>query len=179
VPLILLRHTRPEGAAGICYGRTDLALRATFAAEAARLATDLPPLARLVSSPLGRCRRLADRIAAARALRVEVDARIAEMDFGRWEGRRWSEIARADLDAWAADFEGARPHGGESPAMLAARVGAALHDVGPAPVLWVTHAGVARAACALLGRLDGWHTRLDFGAWIELDMPTGTPHPRR
>lgn len=87
------------------------------------------------------------------------------MDFGRWELRPWSEIARAEVDAWAADFEHARPHGGESVAELRDRVAAALRDAAPGqgPALWVTHGGVIRAVCAILGAHQGWDTRLDFG----------------
>ena len=121
-----------------------------------------------MSSPRRRCRRLAERIAAARRLALTEDPRLAEMDFGAWEGRAWGAIARDELDAWAADFHQARPHGGESVAMLAARVGAALAEAAPAdpPVLWVTHSGVVRAACALAGVAQGWKTELDFGGWI-------------
>ena len=96
--LHLIRHPRPLVAAGICYGRLDLeaenatALAASLRAE---LPTDLP----VWRSPLSRCRALAE------ALHPQplIDARLAEMDFGAWEGRSWDTIPRAELDAWAAD----------------------------------------------------------------------------
>lgn len=166
--LILLRHTRPDIAEGTCYGRTDLGLPATFAEDAARAVADLPRVARIVTSPLTRCRRLAEHVAETRALPLCSDARIVEMDFGSWERRPWSEIPRAELDAWAGDFEGARPHGGENLAMLAARVGAALAERGDEPELWVTHSGVIRAVCARLGLADGWDTAMGFGKWMEV-----------
>ncbi len=168
--MILLRHTRPAVANGICYGRSDLDLGPDFEQELADVLGGLPQVARIVSSPLGRCLRLARRIADARGLALDVDGRLIEMDFGSWDGRAWAELNRADLDAWAADFYNARAHGGESVSMLAARVGAALDEVLPAtpPVLWVTHAGVARAAAAHRDLADGWDTRLAFGAWIDL-----------
>jgi alpha-ribazole phosphatase len=177
--VILLRHTRPAVADGVCYGRTDLALAASFEDELVVVLAGLPPVARVLTSPLGRCRRLAAAIADARGLPLSVDPRLAEMDFGAWEGRQWSALPRAELDAWAADFHGARPHGGESVAMLAARVAAALADAppGPPPALWVAHAGVARAAAALAGRADGWDTRLGFGRWLDLAAPAGAPPP--
>jgi alpha-ribazole phosphatase len=151
-----------------------VALAEGFGAEAARIAAELPPVRCVVTSPRARCHRLAGHIAAVRGLALVEDPRIAEMDFGDWEGRPWAEIARDELDAWAADFGGARPHGGESVAMLAARVGEALDAAapGPPPELWVTHAGVVRACCARLGRPDGWRTRIDFGAWIDLTRVT-------
>jgi alpha-ribazole phosphatase len=179
--VILLRHTRPAVADGICYGRSDLGLAADFDAARTAILRDLPEVARVVTSPLSRCRRLAEAIAEARGLDLATDARLAEMDFGRWEGRAWAAIPRAELDAWAADFHGARPHGGESVAMLAARVEAALAEAPTErpPVLWVAHSGIARAAAALTGRAEGWDTALGFGAWLDLsDDPARTsPSP--
>lgn len=165
--MILLRHTRPDVAEGICYGRTDLGLAPGFAAEAARLVADLPAVAAVVTSPLARCRRLAERIAAARGLALAVDARLVEMDFGRWEGQAWSDIPRHELDAWAADLMHACPHGGETVADLAARTAAALDDLarGPRPVLAVTHAGVIKAARARRMGPAAWESTLPFGAW--------------
>lgn len=169
--LILLRHTRPPGGAGRCYGRTDLAPGPGFAREAAAIAAALPPVRSIATSPLVRARRLAEAIAAARDLPPPaVDPRLAEIDFGSWEGRPWDAIPRAELDAWAADVEGARPHGGESVAMLVARVAQALAHwrARPGPVLLVAHAGTARAARALAGDPEPWSFRLAHGAWIRL-----------
>ena len=86
------------------------------------------------------------------------------MDFGAWEGRPWDAIARAELDAWAADFMDARPHGGESVAMLAARTAAAIaagRAAGGRTVV-VTHAGPIRAA------LGDWDRAIGYGEAIEL-----------
>jgi alpha-ribazole phosphatase len=171
--VILLRHSRPAVAEGTCYGRSDLAPGPDFEAAAATVLAGLPPVAAVRSSPLARCLRLAERIAAARGLALAIDPRLMERDFGAWEGRPWAELSRTELDAWAADFLHARPHGGETVAELAKRVAAALADVdahGP-PVLWVSHSGVARAACAALGRHPLWNAHLDFGAWMELAPP--------
>ena len=165
--VILLRHTRPAVAEGICYGRTDLDLAPCFDGHAARLAASLPPVAAVVTSPLTRCRRLAEVIAAARGLHPVPDPRLIEMDFGLWEGRPWDALPRAELDAWAADLLHARPHGGETVAELAARTRAALADLAarPGPVLAVTHAGVIKAARAARDGPAAWHGTLDFGAW--------------
>lgn len=168
--MIVLRHTRPAIAEGTCYGRSDLALDDGFEAGLAAILRDLPPVSSVRTSPLSRCRRLAERLAAARGLPLDVDEALVEMDFGAWEGVPWCDVPRSELDAWALDFRHARPHGGESVAMLEARVGAALADAASIrpPTLWVAHAGVARAAAALTGRAQGWDTRLDFGRWLDL-----------
>ncbi|WP_181164705.1 histidine phosphatase family protein [Amaricoccus solimangrovi] len=165
--LILLRHPAPAIDADICYGRADLTLQPGLE-DPRRLPEPPPPFASLATSPLRRCRRLAERLGAERGVAVTVDPRLAEMDFGRWELRRWHEIARSEVDAWAADFENARPHGGETVTELRARVAAALAEArdAPGPALWVTHGGVVRAVCGLLGAHAGWETRLGFGQML-------------
>lgn len=168
--MILVRHTRLLGGEGVCYGRADLPCADTFDAEAAAVLAALPAVDRIVTSPAGRCARLAGAIGRARGLPVAVDPRLAEMDFGRWEGLAWDAVPRAELDAWAADFHDARPHGGESVAMLAARVGQALVDLrnGGGAVAAVTHNGVIRAALAAAGRPGAWRADTPFGGWVEV-----------
>ncbi|MFP4240094.1 alpha-ribazole phosphatase family protein [Rhodosalinus sp.] len=168
--LTLLRHTTPAVAPGTCYGRTDLALADSFEAEAARVIAGLPEVAHVVTSPLGRCLRLAERIAEARGLRAEVAPLWTEMDFGRWEGVPWAELPRDELDAWAADFYGARPHGGESVAELRDRVAAGLARLPAEPVVVVTHMGTIKAALHLAGQTGAWEHTVAFG--------TAVPVPR-
>tara|TARA_R110002073_G_scaffold18564_10_gene68614 strand:+ start:8346 stop:8867 length:522 start_codon:yes stop_codon:yes gene_type:complete len=165
--LILLRHTRPEGADGICYGRTDLPLAAGFEADVARLLAELPAITRILSSPLSRCLRLARAIADARGHTVEIDDRLIEMDFGQWENRPWDDIPREQIDAWLMDFDHARPHGGESVTQLSSRARAGFDAAvaGPVPALAVTHAGVIKAAMAATGAPKGWHTSTGFAQW--------------
>ena len=168
--VILVRHTRPAVPAGVCYGATDLDLASTFDDEAAAILAELPRAERLVSSPLRRCRRLAERIGAARGIAPVFDERLREFDFGAWEGVPWDDIPRSELDAWAADFLHARPHGGESVRMLRDRVGSAIADYrrsGASHVV-VTHAGVIKAALARAGHPDGWKAVVGFGASIRL-----------
>ena len=114
----LIRHPAPAVAPGTCYGRLDLGLAESAAIAGTRLSAELPPLGIVVSSPLSRCRQLAECLHPA----AEFDERLAEMHFGDWEGRTWDAIGRAALDAWAADPLGHRPPGGESAREMAARV---------------------------------------------------------
>ena len=135
--LILVRHPPPQIAPGICYGSTDLALAPGQLARAvAALSNTLPPHLPLYSSSLRRCADLATELAARRpGSAVNVDARLAELDFGNWEMRAWDEIPREEIDAWAADPIHYRPGGGESVLQMAARI----HD-------W--HGAMARRARA-------------------------------
>ncbi|TCP63315.1 alpha-ribazole phosphatase [Rhodovulum bhavnagarense] len=167
--LILLRHTAPEVAPGTCYGRLDLPPGPGFEAEAAATITALPPIRRLLSSPLRRCRLLAERIGEARGLSVEVVPELTEIDFGRWEGMAWDAVPRDELDAWASDFWHARPHGGESVARFAGRVAEFLARCGAAQGwLAVAHAGQMRAAVHLLGQDPDWKRRFAYGERLVL-----------
>ncbi|MBS0508918.1 MAG: histidine phosphatase family protein [Proteobacteria bacterium] len=184
--LWLVRHARPLVAPGLCYGRLDMPADASASrAAAAALARALPPrVARAWHSPLQRCELLALDLQALRPdLASRAEPRIAEMDFGAWEGRAWSAIARAEIDAWAADLAGHAPGGGEPLVAMLARVDMALRHAASCAqggdVLWITHAGVARCVQWLLAhggarapRAHEWTMAApDFGAWMTLALP--------
>ena len=132
--LYLIRHPAPRVAAGVCYGRSDLPLAADVALAAARILPQLPKMLPVYTSPLRRCRQLADALHPA----PRTDPRLQEMDFGEWEMTPWEHIQREALDGWAADPLGYAPPAGESVACLRQRV----EDF----VIEARHAGVARAA---------------------------------
>ena len=137
---------------GLCYGRLDLPLRAKadrdIAAVVVRLGNFTPDSIR--TSPALRCRLLADAIAAARGGAVVEDARLAELDFGEWEGMAWDDVPRAALDRWAADLTGFAPPGGESGAALVARCRAAYAALPPTGChAIVSHGGPLRVLGAL------------------------------
>lgn len=167
--IILLRHTTPDVAPGTCYGRSDLGLAATFALEAEAVLAALPAFDHLLTSPLTRCRQLAETIAKAHGTAAMVADLWTEMDFGSWEGQAWSRIPRADLDAWAGDFLDYRGHGGESVADLRARIQSAQSLLPEGNCLVVTHMGCIKAARHIAGDPDAWEYKLPFGEMTELD----------
>lgn len=151
--LWLVRHARPLVAPGLCYGASDVPADAAATAIAAReLAAVLPQGLAVRSSPLKRCTALAEALGALRPdLVFGTDPRLAEMNFGRWEGRRWEDIPKPEFASWMADFAGFPVSGGESVSTFMARVDAAFAEVlaWPADTVWITHAGVARAVLLL------------------------------
>lgn len=166
--MILVRHLRPLAAEGRCYGRSEVAVARPGPGEARRILRAAGRIERVVSSPLRRCRALARLLAAEAGAPLRLDPDWREIDFGRWEGVPWAAIPRAELDAWAADLAGARPHGGESVAMLRERVRRAIARLGGgrrgARTLVVTHAGPIRAALFLAGAGEGaWTRPVGFG----------------
>jgi alpha-ribazole phosphatase len=153
--LWLVRHPPVQAAAGLCYGITDLPVLADeLSVQAERLSPLLPVAAVVWSSPLSRCRALAEALSQRRPdLGLRVDERLREMDFGDWEGQRWDAIAQPEYSAWLADFAHHRVGGGESAQQVIDRVASALDEArasaSAAPV-WITHAGVIRSVHLLL-----------------------------
>lgn len=141
--LHLIRHPKPIVTHGICYGQLDLAAE-NAEAVAAGLLAELPAGLPVWSSPLRRCLALASRLHPT----PQVDARLAEMNFGLWEGRPWDDIPRAELDAWAADVAGYAPPGGESPLALQGRALDFVRSLDVDEAVIVTHAGVIRTLLA-------------------------------
>lgn len=146
--LYLIRHPQPLVAPQTCYGRSDLGVDA---AELARVADalrgQLPPDAPLYSSPLQRCALLADQLTQHGHPPPIRDARLAELFFGDWEMRSWSDIPRDEVDAWAADLLHYRPGGGENLLQAADRVRAfyqALRWSRTGSAVVVCHAGTIR-----------------------------------
>lgn len=181
--LWLQRHAPVVAEPGLCYGATNLEAHAhATLAAAQRIAPLLPAGLVLRSSPLRRCAELADAIVALRPdLSVRHDARLAEMDFGAWEGRPWTAIPRDDFDAWTANFaDGPAGVHGESVRGFMQRV-AAAHDewqAGEVDALWVTHAGVLRAVTLLQRGVRCAETAADwpagelpFGGWLTFAHP--------
>lgn len=172
-----MRHTRPVLGTDVCYGSLDIAVADSFEADAEAAMATLPSFERIVSSPLRRARQLAERIAKRRQLVLSVDPRVSEMDFAAWEGRPWSAIPRGELDAWAADFLDARPHGGESVRMLARRCREAVEDYADraGDTLVVCHAGVVRAVFARGDDADDFKTSIGYGETLLWNREHGQP----
>ena len=143
--LHLIRHPPPVVAPGVCYGQLDIPAENAGAA-AARLQAGLPTGLPVWSSPLRRCRELAELLHP----QPTIDARLAEMNFGDWEGRQWDEIPRTELDAWAADVVGYVPPGGESPRAVQQRALDFVAGLTVPEAIVVTHAGVIRVLLARL-----------------------------
>lgn len=167
--LYLIRHGVPVVEAGRCYGHLDVPAL-SVEATAGTLSTILPSGCPLWSSPLRRCRDLAVRLHA----QPIIDSRLAEMDFGAWEGRRWDDIPRAELDAWAADVAGYAPPDGESPRQLQQRALDFVASLNVPEAVIVTHAGVIRTLLAHWQGLppERW-TELNFayGSCTRVDVP--------
>jgi broad specificity phosphatase PhoE len=155
--LALLRHAPTEwNAARRLQGRADIPLSAAARTSLAtrRLPSELTGFRCLVS-PLTRARETAILLGQS----AEIDARLVEMDWGRYEGRTIADLRREHGEAFIAsearglDFT---PEGGESPRAVQARIIPLLAEIASRrrSTLAITHRGVIRAIYA---QASGWN----------------------
>jgi broad specificity phosphatase PhoE len=156
-------------------GRRDTPLNDRGRAQAAELAERVAGegIASLWSSRLARALQTAEIVGRRLGLEPRLDARFAEGDRGRLEGRLWEEVAREEPNlyaAWRAAGDQFRFPEGESLHEQMERVLAALEDVrrtGPLPALVICHGGSIRAA------LCSTHPR-GLAAFHEFQLPNVT-----
>lgn len=159
--------------AGRCIGRTDVPMDRR---KAKRLAHRIRLRARregwrrvVVTSPLMRSASVG-RWLASWGWQHRVDARLAELDFGAWDGQHWRDIAASDIEAWTNDFADYAPGAGESLRQLMARCREFIAACGDEPMCLVGHAGWINAARWIAaGRMEPglaaeWPSAVPYGA---------------
>ena len=127
--IILIRHTSVDVPPGVCYGQTDVPLKATFEEEAAVTAENMKkyfPFEHAYTSPLTRCVRLASYCGYPDA---ERDNRLMEINFGSWEMKPFDHNNDPRLQEWYADYLNVAATGGESFAMQYQRVSGFLDEL--------------------------------------------------
>jgi len=167
----LLRHGALEG--GIKYrGRVDdpLTMEGRLAMDQvwAKLSSEVDYI---ITSPLRRCASPAGIWAEQAKIDCIIEPRLAEMDYGAWEGKTIATIQReypGMLERWRADPTGMRPPGGESPEALRTRLSQWWNEVRVqyegSHILVVAHSGSLRMLMALLQGKSIAYTR-------KIDMP--------
>lgn len=130
--LILTRHATAAASDVILGGQLDLPLLPEGHREAEQLARRLKGvrLDRIISSPMVRALETARAIAAGRPAaaegdEVEIDERLRELDYGRWEGLTHGEMDARDPELrarWEHDPAATHAPGGECGDDVAARV---------------------------------------------------------
>ena len=146
--LIVARHGRtPANAAGQLLGRRDPELDDLGRDQAAAIAAATPQGARVISSPLRRCRQTADALDPDH----DTDDRLLEIDYGELDGLPVKEVPAETWARWRDDASWAPP-GGESHNQLAARVWELLDDLAAEArerdVVLVSHVSPIKAAVA-------------------------------
>lgn len=142
------RHPRAMQVAGRCIGHVDVVV---MPRKARRLAHRIRQFARVNRLPA--CIWTSDlqrslcvgRVLAGWGWTHRVDADLREVDFGRWDGLNWADIAFDEVDAWSQDLLHHAPGGGESVERLLRRVSRCLARL-PAQAMVVGHGGWMSAA---------------------------------
>ncbi len=203
--IYLVRHTEVAVGRSVAYGQTDVELADAYEEQRDHLRRHLPDdITTIFSSPLLRCRRLAEDLAAglaggsqietapgqtavvdAHRPDVQFDDRLKEFYFGDWEMKPWADIGREVLDPWMADFVTVRTPNGENFGDVFERIGAfwrerilPLAQTGTGhPVVIVSHGGVIRALLCLfldVPLLNAYRINLDYGAVSKLTLTGST-----
>ena len=167
--IVLIRHPEvSEAYRGVCYGRLDVPLSERGVAKIADIVASLDLATAIVHSGALRARLLAEAVGHRFGVTATVDARLAERDFGAWEGRTWDAIYAVTGDAMMGiitDPATWHPPGGETTFALRDRV-VAWYREQTTPVVAVCHGG---PIAALLGTLGGHPDE----AWPGIVPPCG------
>jgi glucosyl-3-phosphoglycerate phosphatase len=161
VELICVRHGRTAWNAEKRFqGHTDVPLDEVGRAQAATLGALLREqrIDTAASSDLVRAAETARIVLGAREVALRLDRDWREMEFGEWEGLTWEQIRGANPQLAETDITSVQsyaPGGGETFALLAARVARAVERVVAATpedgvALVATHAGPLHALLSVL-----------------------------
>lgn len=98
----LIRHGLPEfpGGKGMCIGTTDIPMGEKGLRQAAEMATILPPVTAVFSSPLARAVQTAQAI----GMPITILEDLREMYAGEWDGLTFDEIRERYPELYAARF---------------------------------------------------------------------------
>lgn len=160
--VLLVRHgVSTANQAKILAGRQEgVGLTEKGLAQAHAVAERLAevPIARLVSSPLQRCQETLEPLCTALGLPIEIDDRLAEVDYGKWTGCGLNDLATEPLWQTVQNHpSGAVFPEGEAMVHMALRVISALREWDAqlaadngGDVLWVacSHGDPIKAAVA-------------------------------
>lgn len=158
----LVRHgDTPQAAEGIFCGDLDPPLTDHGRSQAELVARAIAPLklVGLYCSPKLRARQTAEPIARNSGLEPVIEDGLREIAYGKWEGRKETEIRQTEPAAYAAwhdDPAMTSPPGGETAFAIAARALPVITQVrerhASGHVVIVSHKATVRiVVCALLG----------------------------
>jgi alpha-ribazole phosphatase len=174
----LVRHTETVCKKGICYGQSDVGIIEPYDQIFSEIVRKLPQEAKLYSSPLKRCKILANYILEhTNTDAIVEDSRLMEMNFGDWELQQWNDIPKDILDPWMNDFVSVAAPNGESFIDVDNRVWDFISNEiqfqKTKPVIIVAHSGVIRSILCRINKIplqDAFKSVLDYGAVIKIEL---------
>jgi len=178
IEIYLIRHSEPLIEASTCYGQLDCGLTTSYFSQFKKISDYFKDksISTIYSSPLQRCALLAEDL-ASRHIKDSViyNDSLKEINFGDWEGIKWDDIARHQIDEWNNNRLDFQFPNGETPSQFHSRVikcwsefiKEAKKTDKPQKVLFVTHAGVIRSIlCHCL------HIPFQYSTQLRIDYAT-------
>jgi alpha-ribazole phosphatase len=147
--IYLIRHPQVDIEPGICYGQTDIELKQGNIKKAVAKINKLIPAiskSKIYSSDLKRCKVIAQSLNNNGS--IVYSSEIREINFGKWEMKRWDEIPQQELNVWMNDFVNQNRYNGESYKDLyvrAVKFWNELKNENHPQILVITHGGVIRS----------------------------------
>ncbi len=169
--LFLLRHG-DTGLQGCYIGTTDVPLTDRGMLQVRKTAGVLQGkgITRILCSPMLRCRQTLAMLDIPCA--CEINEQLREVDFGRWEGKKFIEILQIDqelVDSWVIKPDTFCFPEGESLEAFKKRVAAfkiQMEKMADEKILVIAHGGIIRhLLCLFLG--------LDFEKYLVFDVKPG------
>ena len=180
--LHFIRHGRTTAPRGVLLGSTDVPLSREGRLQCTGLGRRLPKGLPCLCSPMLRTPQTKDELAEQGVVSdVVFDDRLREIDFGQWEQKTFTELARegADISGWQEYHHFCFP-GGESIAGFVTRLRDLADDWqqqvkknSDGQLLIVTHGGVIRTMLCLLLGLDHKNYLLfdvGYGSWTTVAL---------
>jgi len=169
--IYIVRHTSVD-VEGLCYGQTDVPLKATFKEEAEAVKQKLQniPHDAILSSPLSRCKKLAEYCGYTDIVLYD---RLKEMFMGDWEMKPWETI---DLAEWEKDWLNTPTPNGESFRQVYDRVVSFIEELREkdySSVIIFAHGGVINCFRIFFGAADmkgAFENMPQFGEVLEFEM---------
>lgn len=186
---IIVRHGETAENVRMTYlGTRDVPLNENGARQAVKVAAALSQLSpdMVVSSPFRRAAETADRIREACKVELQLDPRLAEGSFGRWEGHTRDDVIKlgpeeiALLTHWESDSS-FPPPGGESIESIQRRVIDLVQDLSSRypgnSIVLVSHVGPIKALLAAALEIPLQATRRMFLDPATISLVEWGSHP--
>jgi alpha-ribazole phosphatase len=184
--IYLIRHGQTEANLnGVYYGRSESPLTKKGEEDHRRAAKKLKDehIDMVITSPRQRCRVLGDELCTMFNIELTVDERLAEIDFGIFEGLKHTEAQQRYpqiWDRWVNAGDEYRLENGESISMFESRIDEfaeyILEISYKNDIAIVTHSGVISSLVCKMLNLDKeikWRFRIGNGAVLKIDNYDG------
>ena len=145
-----IRHAPSEGDQGIIHGQDDVAANLDDKRSLRGVRGKLPSGSRLFSSNIRRTIETAKAVTGREPKQIN---EFAEQSFGEWNGGKWQDLPREEMNAFWTNYAEQKAPSGESFRELTERVNPKIlemsADYRDQDLVVVAHAGTIRAALTL------------------------------